>query len=99
MESVLYDAAGHRRSPVTMPGSHQGRPPRNRGMSHPGPSQQCELMHHLPGWLAAVRYALTPVWGTLPQSPTTFRLVFQSPTTRIYQLDASAPTSARRAVR
>jgi hypothetical protein len=30
MESVLYDAAGHRRSPVTMPGYHQGRPPRNR---------------------------------------------------------------------
>jgi hypothetical protein len=27
MESVLLDAAGHRRSPVTMPGYHRGRPP------------------------------------------------------------------------
>jgi hypothetical protein len=26
MESVLYDAAGHRRSPATMPGYHQGAP-------------------------------------------------------------------------
>jgi hypothetical protein len=31
MESVLLDAAGHRRSPATMPGHHRGRPPRNRG--------------------------------------------------------------------
>jgi hypothetical protein len=35
MESVLYDAAGHRRSPVTMPGYHQGRPPRNEGLRYP----------------------------------------------------------------
>jgi site-specific recombinase XerD len=35
MESVLYDAAGHRRSPATMPGYHQGRPPRNKGLSYP----------------------------------------------------------------
>ena len=28
--SVL-DAAGRRRSPVTMPGYHAGRPPRNKG--------------------------------------------------------------------
>jgi hypothetical protein len=32
MESVLLDAAGHRRSPATMPGYHQGRPPRNKGL-------------------------------------------------------------------
>jgi hypothetical protein len=38
-----------------------------------------------------VRYIVILVWGTLPQSPTTFRLVFQSPTTRIYRLDGSAP--------
>jgi hypothetical protein len=31
MESVLLDAAGHRRSPATMPGYHRGRPPRNKG--------------------------------------------------------------------
>ena len=35
MESVLYDAAGHRRSPATMPGYHQGRPPRNKGLRYP----------------------------------------------------------------
>jgi hypothetical protein len=31
MEFVPPDAAGHRRSPATMPGYHRGRPPRNKG--------------------------------------------------------------------
>jgi integrase len=31
MQSVLYDAAGHRRPRVTMPGFHEGRAPRNKG--------------------------------------------------------------------
>lgn len=35
MESVLYNAAGHRRSPATMPGYHHGRPPRNKGQRYP----------------------------------------------------------------
>jgi integrase len=35
MESVLHDAAGHRRSPATMPGFHRGRPPRNKGLRYP----------------------------------------------------------------
>jgi integrase len=35
MESVLLDAAGHRRSPATLPGHHQGRPPRNKGEQYP----------------------------------------------------------------
>jgi integrase len=35
MESVLLDAAGHRRSPATMPGYHQGRVPRNKGVRYP----------------------------------------------------------------
>jgi site-specific recombinase XerD len=35
MESIALDAAGHRRSPATMPGYHQGRPPRNKGMRYP----------------------------------------------------------------
>lgn len=35
MESVLYDAAGHRRSPVTIPGYHHGRSPRNKGLRYP----------------------------------------------------------------
>jgi integrase len=35
MQSVPYDAAGHRRSPVTMPGFHEGRAPRNKGRRYP----------------------------------------------------------------
>jgi hypothetical protein len=35
MHVVLYDAAGHRRSPVTMPGFHEGRAPRNKGRRYP----------------------------------------------------------------
>ena len=31
----LLDAAGHRRSPVTMPGYHRGRPPKNKGRRFP----------------------------------------------------------------
>lgn len=34
MESVLLDAAGHRRSPATMPGYHRGRAPR-KGLRSP----------------------------------------------------------------
>jgi site-specific recombinase XerD len=32
---VLLDAAGRRRSPVTMPGYHTGRPPGNKGLRYP----------------------------------------------------------------
>jgi site-specific recombinase XerD len=35
MESALLDAAGHRRSPATMPGYHLGRAPRNKGLRYP----------------------------------------------------------------
>jgi hypothetical protein len=35
MESMLLDAAGHRRSPATMPGYHRGRPARNKGEQYP----------------------------------------------------------------
>jgi site-specific recombinase XerD len=35
MRAVLYDAAGLRRSPVTMPGFHEGRAPRNKGHRYP----------------------------------------------------------------
>ena len=35
MQSAPYDAAGHRRSPVTMPGFHAGRAPRNKGHRYP----------------------------------------------------------------
>jgi hypothetical protein len=33
--TVLLDAAGRRRSPVTMPSYHAGRPPGNKGMRYP----------------------------------------------------------------
>ena len=35
MQSIMLSAAGHRRSPVTMPGYHRGRPPRNKGEQYP----------------------------------------------------------------
>ncbi len=35
MESIALDAAGHRCSPATMPGYHQGRAPGNEGMRYP----------------------------------------------------------------
>jgi integrase len=35
MQSVLLDAAGHRRSPATMPGYHHGRAPGNKGRRYP----------------------------------------------------------------
>jgi integrase len=33
--TVLFDAAGRRRSPATAPGYHAGRPPQNKGMRYP----------------------------------------------------------------
>ena len=35
MHLILLDAAGHRRQPVTLPGYHAGRPPRNKGRRYP----------------------------------------------------------------
>ena len=35
MESVLLNAAGHRRSPATMPGYHRRWPPRIKGEEYP----------------------------------------------------------------
>lgn len=35
MHPILLDAAGHRRRPVTVPGYHAGRPPRNQGRRYP----------------------------------------------------------------
>ena len=35
MNSIALDAAGHRRSPATMPDYHQRRQPRNKGLRHP----------------------------------------------------------------
>jgi hypothetical protein len=38
--SVLFDAAGRRRSPATTPGFHCGRPPRNKGLRYPPTRRQ-----------------------------------------------------------
>jgi integrase len=35
MASTLLDAAGHSRSPATLPGYDVGRPPRNKGLRYP----------------------------------------------------------------
>ena len=35
MESALLDVCGRRRSPVTLPGYHCGRPPMNKGLRYP----------------------------------------------------------------
>jgi len=35
MHPILLDAAGHRRQPVTLPGYHADRPPRNKGRRYP----------------------------------------------------------------
>ena len=35
MHPTLLNAAGHRRQPVTLPGYHAGRPPRNKGRRYP----------------------------------------------------------------
>jgi integrase len=35
MQPILLDAAGRRRQPVTLPGYHAGRPPRNKGRRYP----------------------------------------------------------------
>src|SRR6201996_7260703 len=35
MESMLLDAAGHQRAPVTIPGYPRARPPRNKGEQYP----------------------------------------------------------------
>jgi hypothetical protein len=45
MERLLLDAAGHRRSPATMPGYHQGRAPRNKGLRYPADPPTIEEIH------------------------------------------------------
>src|ERR1700744_4496137 len=40
--AVVLDAAGRRRAPVTMPGYHAGRPPRNKGLRYPADPPRVE---------------------------------------------------------
>jgi integrase len=51
MESVLLDAAGHRRSPATMPGYHRGRPPRNKGELYPADPPTVEEIVAVMRWI------------------------------------------------
>ena len=48
----VFDAAGRRRSPATLPGYHAGRPPRNKGMRYPADPPTVEeivaVMRHAP---------------------------------------------------
>jgi site-specific recombinase XerD len=50
--NVLLDAAGRRRSPVTLPGYHAGRPPGNKGMRYPADPPAVEeivaVLRHTP---------------------------------------------------
>ena len=55
------------------------------------PSPEQELLRNLSGYReAGVAYVLTPAGQALPQSPSTFTLVFKSPSTWIYRLAGSA---------
>jgi hypothetical protein len=79
----------------------------NEGGGRPvdAPSSVAELHRNLTGYRAAgVAYVLTPADEPLPESRTTLRLVFRSPSTRIYRLagaaayfTASSPTCTVRA--
>lgn len=65
--------------------SFNGFPPSRREV-------ESELLHHLRGYRSVgVRYVLTPARRPLPESLKALRLVFRSPTTRIYQLAGAAP--------
>jgi hypothetical protein len=56
------------------------------------PSREWELIHHLGGYrFAGVQYVLTAPAQRLPESPTTFQLVFRSPAANIYHVAGAAP--------
>jgi hypothetical protein len=66
----------------------------NEGGGRPAsaPSPTHELLRNLAAYrAAAVAYVLTPADQALPTSRTAFRLVFRSPSTRIYRLAGAAP--------
>ncbi len=57
-----------------------------------GPAPEQELMRHLRHYASAgVRYILTPAARVLPAKPAMLRLVFRSPSTKIYELPHVAP--------
>ena len=46
MHPILLTAAGHRRQPVTLPGYHAGRPPRNKGRRYPADPPRLKESSH-----------------------------------------------------
>jgi hypothetical protein len=88
--SVFTDYVHERLDPVTDPKLLVGNYGGGRPLLAPSPKE--ELLRNLAGHRAAgVRYVLTPPGEPLPQSPSTFRLVFRSPSAWIYRLAGSAP--------
>src|SRR5919197_3919077 len=65
---ALQDAAGRRRSPVTLPGYHARRPPRNKGLRYPADPPPVDeivaVMRRVPddrhGW--RVRAMIVVLW-------------------------------------
>ena len=79
-----------RLDPYGKPTKFVGTTSGGRSLFVPTPTQ--ELLRNLPAYRAAsVKYVLTPRGQSLPQSPTTFRLVFESPVARIYELAGTVP--------
>lgn len=63
-----------------------------KGWPAAGPLPPAELLKNLAGYReAGVAYVLTPPGQALPQSASTFKLVFRSPSTWIYHLAGAAP--------
>jgi hypothetical protein len=78
-----------RLDPVVQPHVFVGTENGGRPLSAPGPED--ELERNLAGYrAAAVDYILTPAFQSLPETPTTFKLVFRSPSARIYHLAGAA---------
>ncbi len=79
-----------RLDPYAKPTKFIGTTSGGRSLFVPSPLQ--ELDRNLAAYRAAsVKYVITPRSQPLPESPATFRLVFESPVTRIYELAGSAP--------
>ena len=57
MHPILLNAAGHRRQPVTLPGYHAGRPPRNKGRRYAADPPTVDEI------IAVMRHARHPRYG------------------------------------
>jgi hypothetical protein len=78
-----------RLDPVVLPHVFVGTYGGGRPVSAPSP--EVELQRNLAGYrAAAVNYVLVPAGQPLPETPTTFKLVFRSPSTWIYHLAGAA---------